>query len=93
MLYRQVLDTIIFHCPDLTCDAEEPLLNGVNPVPDSYFTASGELDARFSPSKARLNAGYFWHPSEINWLVYPERMYLQVSDIYISRDWVFLLYI
>jgi len=29
-----------FISPDLTCD--EPLLNGTNPVPDSYFTALSE---------------------------------------------------
>ena len=37
-----------FISPDLTCD--EPLLNGTNPVPDSYFTALSEKQPAIQPT-------------------------------------------
>ena len=49
----------------LTCDAPEPLLNGANPVPDTYFTASGVWDASPTgtlPHFARLSAINMWAP-------------------------------
>jgi len=68
MLYRQVKDTII--------------LNGVNPVPDSYYKASSEHKAIYATPKARLDGdGSFWLANEVNAFIYPETLYLQVSEI------------
>ena len=48
----------------LTCTIEEPLLNGVSPVPDSYFTASSVQSATYAVYKARMDGGSgVWMPA------------------------------
>jgi len=57
-----------FQLAELTCAAcaaEDPLLDGTSPVPDSYFTASGVWDSSPTgtlPHFARLSAINIWAP-------------------------------
>jgi len=60
----------------LTCDAPEALLNGANPVPDTYFTASGQWAAYTSPYNARMSAPDHWAPDGTSGN--PNPSYLQV---------------
>jgi len=63
------------------CAAEEPLLNGANPVPDSYFTASSEYSASYAAHLARLNGlTSFWSPLGAERDAIPPAMFLQVSQ-------------
>jgi len=63
-----------------TCGTEEPLLSGVNPVPDAYFTASSVwYSPKNDPYKARLNSGSAWSPSDAYWGAPEPNFYLQVS--------------
>jgi len=68
------------------CPSEEPLLNGVNPVPDSYFTASSIYDLGYEGYEdfyaafmARLNVGGHWRPSEAESVAIPPTLFLQVN--------------
>jgi len=68
----------LFLCPALTCATEEPLLEGTNPVPDSYFTASSEYSASFLAHFARMRTGvgFPWCPTTADKSV----CFLQVSQ-------------
>jgi len=71
-----------FQFPGLQCAAEEPLLNGVNPVPDSYFSASSEYDGYHAAPNARLDGNDTWWASRIDdRTAIPLTMYLQVSKV------------
>ena len=41
------------------CASEEPLLDGANPVPDNYFTATSEHES-YAAHKARMSADNAW---------------------------------
>jgi len=64
----------------LTCAAEEPLLDGVNPVPDSYFTATSVfLDTGYPAYYARLDGTAGWCASDAERSTTPPAMFLQVG--------------
>ena len=76
----------------LTCAAEEALLNGSNPVPDSYFTATSEWPGWTAPM-ARLGHNLIaWSPSETEIAAIPSTCYLQVIKGHAPLDviWYFL---
>ena len=63
------------------CAAIEPLLDGANPVPDSYLTASSEALPDYAASNAgRLRLGH-WGPTEVNRNNIPPTVFLQVYQI------------
>ena len=63
----------------MTCDPDgEPLLDGVDPVPDEYFTASSEDASGFYARYARMSAIKCWIPSYEEMNAYPKTYYLQV---------------
>jgi len=73
--------TLNFYCVGLTCLAEEPLLNGVNPVPNNYFTASS-CYSNYLPHWARLDGSSDkWYPSEAEFNAVPPTFFLQLSVI------------
>jgi len=65
-----------------TCTSEVPLVNGSNPIPDSYMTASSAYDDNHGPRYARLNnivgAGA-WCPTLGDAYAQQLTMHLQVS--------------
>jgi len=67
----------------LTCATEEPLLDGTNPVPDSYFTASSYdttfTEATVDAPKARMSADWCWSPHHDEMNAQPPTYYLQVE--------------
>ena len=83
LVRRHVYDTKVFHCPGLACAvAGEPLLNGVNPVPDSYFTATTEVSVDYAAHSARLDGdGFSWIPLAEERTAVPPTFYLQVSQV------------
>jgi len=64
----------------LTCAAaEEPLLDGTNPIPDSYFTASTE-NPNWEAHLARMsNTVNCWSPTDAELAAIPPTCYLQVG--------------
>jgi len=70
---------------DVFCAAEEPLLNGANPVPDSYFNASSEYGGVVLAISARMNASYWWRPDPSEEIVDAPTFYLQVSLILMMK--------
>jgi len=74
----------------LSCAAEEALLDGANPVPDSYFTATSYWSGR-DPLFARLSATSHWAPSSAQGYAIPPSFYLQVRQAYIIQ--VVLLFV
>jgi len=78
LMYRPIFQS--FTCPDLTCLAGgEPLLNGANPVPDSYFTASSNGDV-YLPHLAGLPHTLYWAPRTAEKDAVPPTFYLQVGQ-------------
>ena len=65
-----------------TCASEEALLDGTNPVPDSYFNASSEWSVDYAAHKARLGADSHWAPTDVDKDAELITLYLQVSKIY-----------
>ena len=61
----------------LICVPTEPLLDGTNPVPDSYFTASSE-DPDYEAPKARMSAINAWDPTAEDRDALPPACFLQV---------------
>jgi len=58
--FRCVLSNLLSYCPGCAA-AGEPLLNSVNPVPDSFFAASSEQSTDWKTPLARLDGGgYGW---------------------------------
>jgi len=68
--------------PGLTCAAEGPLLDGTNPVPDSYFTATSEWSGSYAAHKARVGASNYWASTRADATTNPLTVYLQVSQTY-----------
>jgi len=63
----------------LTCATDEALLNGVNPVPDSYFIATSENVASRAAYYARMDGdSRWWVPTSTDASAIPLTMYLQV---------------
>jgi len=57
--------SLLFYLKGFTCVIKEPLLEGSNPIPDSYFTASSEY-SYFAAYKARLDgSGGYWCPLQL----------------------------
>jgi len=56
----------------------EPILDGTNPVPNTYFTASSE-DGLWYAYKAGMNEMYSWSPSIAELNANPPTCYLQVG--------------
>jgi len=74
----EIFHTIFFS--GVTCPSEEPLLNGINPVPDSYFTASSIYGASYAAYKAHLDGGGgFWVASSAEKDAIPPTFFLQVN--------------
>jgi len=70
----------LFHSSVLTCAAGEPLLNGANPVPHSYFTASSEFGVGNDAYLARLDgSGSWWAPTNAERSAIPPTLFLQVK--------------
>jgi len=72
-----------FNIEGSTCDADgEALLDGTNPVPDSYFTASTSVHSFQAAHKARLstNCPYLWLTSIGELSATPPKFYLQASS-------------
>jgi len=67
-----------FHFPVCAADGE-PLLNGANPVPDSYFTASSN-GATYDPHLAGLPRTKYWAPMTAEKDAVPPTFYLQVGQ-------------
>jgi len=65
------------------CAVEEPLLDGTNPVPDTYFTASTE-DVGFEAYKARMSADSCWGPTYDEMIADPPTCYLQVGQVCVT---------
>jgi len=58
-------------------------LDGTNPVPDSYFTASSEYGASWAAPLARLDGGLaFWSPTGAEMMANPLTCFLQVNQIF-----------
>jgi len=76
----------------LSCAAEEALLDGANPVPESYFTATGYWSGR-DPLFARLSATSHWAPSSEQGYATPPSIYLQVRQAYIIQVILLLVYV
>jgi len=79
---------IIFYLPisnrGSTCAVEMALLDGVNPVPDSYFTASSEISnyGGWFAYLARLGATYnSWAPTSTEKDAVPLTCFLQVGEV------------
>ena len=65
--------------------AGDPLLDGVSPVPDSYFTASSEYDINHKAYFARLSdGGPGWLASDAEVNANPPTFYLQVCHVITS---------
>jgi len=63
-----------------TCGTEEPLVGGVNPVPDAHFNASSVWNSpNNDPYKARLNSASAWSASVAVRDAPEPNFYLQVS--------------
>ena len=77
--------------PGLSCAAEGPLLDGINPVPDSYFTATSEWDASYAANKARVGANNNWASTLADAIINPPTVYLQVRQINIIHSLYTLL--
>jgi len=69
---------IFFLIQGETCTVEEPLLNGANPVPDSYFTASSDYSASYAAPCARLYGTSSWWTPTVDESI-PVTFFLQVS--------------
>jgi len=66
-------------CKGLTCD--EPLLDGTNPVPDSYFTASSEHHVENAAHRARLySSAYGWVANAADRDAITPTLFLQASS-------------
>ena len=67
--------------PEGCAVGEEPLLDGANPVPDNYFTATSEHES-YAAHKARMSADNAWVATFTeqfqNGMPFP--YYLQVSS-------------
>jgi len=73
--------------PGVTCDAPEPLLNGANPVPDIYFTASSEHSDPYLAHNARMDGvNKWWAPTPAELAATPTTMYLQASEIQLRNN-------
>jgi len=69
----------MFYYPGLTCTVEEPLLDGANPVPDSYFTASSEDPGWEAPLARMSTALYAWSITADERDANPPTCYIQVD--------------
>jgi len=78
VVFENVSDFVykLFHFPACAADGE-PLLNGANPVPDSYFTASSYMDP-YLPHLAGFPRLEFWTPATAEKTAVPPTFYLQV---------------
>jgi len=62
-----------------------PLLNGVNPVPDSYFTASTDKIG-YEAYRARLDGNNnWWSPKSSDINAIPPTLFVQVRQIQLKR--------
>jgi len=62
------------------CAADEPLLDGTNPVPDDYFTASSEYNTGFPAHEARLSRPGVWLATQAEIDAVSPAMFLQASS-------------
>jgi len=72
-----------FHVVVSSCDVEEALVSGNNPIPDAQITASSWVDDDRAPRQARINntAGLgAWHCSAEHDAPEP-RMFIQVCSL------------
>ena len=69
----------------LTCAAaEEPLLDGTSPIPNTYFTASTQ-NPEWEAYRARMsNAVNCWSPTNVELAANPPTCYLQVDEEHVS---------
>ena len=71
------LNEIYLFRQGLNCSTEEALLDGTNPVPDTYFTASSEFV--YTAYMARLDGSVdYWCPTSAEMNVIPPTFFLQV---------------
>jgi len=77
------VSTFTLFCSGLTCAAEEALLDGTNPVPDIYFTATSEWSGSYAAHNARVGASNYWASTYADAVINPPTVYLQVSKVYI----------
>ena len=75
----------------LTCAVEEALLDGANPVPDSYFTASSDFSSTLKAPAARMSVSYCWIPLQVEIDANPPTSYLQVSTRILNRTTIQML--
>jgi len=74
---------LYFIIEGVNCTADEPLLNGATPVPNSYFTASSEIDLTHAAHLSRLDGtDKRWTPTEADRDLIPPTLFLQVSQEY-----------
>ena len=66
----------IFNFTAQTCDNVEPLVTGVNPIPDAFMTSSSTYRVA---SSARLHGTWAWKPSPEEESTPVPTFYLQVS--------------
>ena len=80
-VYNISLHCTFVICKGLTCAASNPLLDGDNLVPDSYFTDSREIDSVNAAPEARLDSGnYGWVTTEADKNKIPPTLFLQASS-------------
>jgi len=70
---------ILFSYTALTCDTEEPLMGGSNPIPDSHMTASSVFNTQCLPNFARLHGQYAWSASQAELDAPVPNLYIQVN--------------
>jgi len=80
-----LLQPYLYLCLGLTCAIEEALLDGANPVPDSYFTASSTTSATLGAPAARMSVSYCWVAADAEINANPPTSYLQVSTSVLNR--------
>jgi len=62
------------------CAIEEPLMGGVNPIPDSHMTASSFHSTNYQPHRGRFSeSNYAWVPASSETSAPVPNMYIQVS--------------
>jgi len=64
------------------CAASGPLVDGTNPIPDSYMTATSEWSALYVAPMARMSSGGAWWAADAETLAPVPNFYMQVSSYY-----------
>jgi len=72
------------------CANTGPLINGSNPIPDAYMTASSEYSSNWRAPNARLNGPKGWCANDTERDTAPPNYYIQVRNVIYIHYYVVL---